>query len=293
MRIDGVNAAESIGKGTKAQSQTVDVISKNLKNEISDVQRQKKSLSSKEDVSVREKTQQEKELQQEINGLNVQLRQRKEEMRREQKKDELSVELWKEEEKPEESKEAQAEETEGKIGEAEDLKAQDLNAEEKTDKEQEFIITEKREQDSQRVVNEESEEKDTGMSAREMQGFAEADTAVRQANSRERVITRMEDGVVLLKGEVKQDEARGVESERKKEEIEKQEKRVEKASESMFSALGEANKSISSLTQARADGKEEKAANAEKSSEDKVLIQAPNLSKQTEQAEQRFFINVK
>lgn len=90
MRIDKVETMGSAAGGQMTNVQPVDSVSKGIENEIFNVQRQMRALSSKEDISVEERMKKRQEYQQEISRLNAELRQRKEEALKERQKETLS-----------------------------------------------------------------------------------------------------------------------------------------------------------------------------------------------------------
>ena len=67
--------------------------SKNIQSDITNAQQQMKKLSSKEDLSANEKTNERKKLQKEISSLNIELKQYQEELRKSQKKEVMMAEL--------------------------------------------------------------------------------------------------------------------------------------------------------------------------------------------------------
>ncbi len=95
MRIDKVETTSAAG-GQTTNNQPVDSVSKGIENEIFNVQRQMRALSSKEDISVEERMKKRQEYQREISRLNAQLRQRKEEALKEEQKEQAVKERQKE-----------------------------------------------------------------------------------------------------------------------------------------------------------------------------------------------------
>jgi len=196
MRINGIKAMESISGRQTMKVLPVDMISKSLQNEITDVQRQKQELSSKEDISVEEKMKKRKELQQEIASLNMELRQRQAEIRRERQKETMSNEM-----------------------------REDMNSM----KEAEMQAVQLDDADKKKTENIEVEFEDTKPSSEEtkkMEEISTMDLSIQQKRHQGTIISRMEDGIVILKGEIRQDEARGVDVENKKAELAHKEKRL-------------------------------------------------------------------
>ncbi|MDE6846238.1 MAG: hypothetical protein K2J99_10805 [Lachnospiraceae bacterium] len=77
-----------------------------------------------------------------------------------------------------------------------------------------------------------------------------ADSSVQQANRQGAIIARSRDGIAILKGEMKLDELRGADTEKKEAEIEKMEQREQRATAFQFSILGEANNAMKSASEA-------------------------------------------
>lgn len=270
MEINNVKAMEGASGGQKTKAQPVDSVSKNIQNEISNVQRKRQELSSNEDISVEDKLKKRQEMQQEISRLNTQLRQRQAEMRREKQKDLLSEEMKKDSGK---TKEAEAKKAETK----EAREAKETGKAERETKEEKGKETEK-------------EKKSADISGMGMKEVAAADIALQQARSRRNVISGMENGIEILKGEIRQDEARGANVEGKQAALKKQEEKVQKASASQFSVLGNTYKVIVDATRANADVSKGAAGKNVKNSRDSdALIKSTNFAKEKNQSPQPFY----
>ena len=270
MEINSVKAMEGASGGQGAKIQPVDSVSKNIQNEISNVQRKRQELSSNEDLSVEDRLKKRQEMQREISRLNTQLRQRQAEMRREKQKDLLAEEMKKDFDK---TKEAEAKKVETKEAE----EAKETEKAERETKEEKGKETEK-------------EKKSADISEMGMKEAAAADFALQQARSRRNVIADMENGIEILKGEIRQDEARGENAEGKKEALKKQEEKVQKASASQFSVLGNTYKVIVDATRANADGSKETARrNVKSGSDSDALIKSTNFAKEKNQSPQPFY----
>lgn len=276
MEINNVKAMEGASGSQNTKAQPVDSVSKNIQNEISDVQRKRQELSSKEDISVEEKQKKRQEMQQEISRLNAQLRQRQAEMRREkQQKELLSEEMKKDSDKTKEAGPKKVETKEEKAA--------------KTTKETKETKETGR---TERGTKEEKEkkEKDAGISQMGMKEVAAADIALQQMRSRRNVISGMENDITILQGEIRQDEARGANVEEKQAALKKQEEKVQKASASQFSVLDNTYKVIVDATRANADGsKGTTAKNVKSSSESDALIKSTNFAKEKNQSPQPFY----
>lgn len=205
MSISGVSASKNVSAERMVKQEPVDAISKSIENEISDVQRQRQQVS-KQDLSADEKMKKRRELQQEISRLNNQLRQRQAEARREQNKEKVARERDAENVKADDEKKAQnaasqkdetrEKETESKTVEMQDAKREKLNA--------------------QTVVL--------------------AETAVSQSRLQSRVVSGIRNDIKILKGEIRQDKARGENVDDKKEQLDKNRNRLRRASSAEFTS---------------------------------------------------------
>lgn len=81
MKIDGINGA-NIQIRQMGMNQATDSYSQNIQNQIADAQKQLQELSSNEHMTPEEKMKRRQEIQQQINDLNMQLRQHQLEQRR-------------------------------------------------------------------------------------------------------------------------------------------------------------------------------------------------------------------
>lgn len=82
MTINGINGANT-QIGQMGMNQETDSYSRNIQNQIANAQKQLQELSSNENMSLEEKMKKRQEIQQQISDLNMQLRQRQIEQRRE------------------------------------------------------------------------------------------------------------------------------------------------------------------------------------------------------------------
>lgn len=88
MQINGVNGAGmQSGNGMAGIGQGTDAYSRQLQKQISDAQKKLQDISSDENLSPEEKMKKRQEIQQEINELNIQLRQHQIELRREKQEE--------------------------------------------------------------------------------------------------------------------------------------------------------------------------------------------------------------
>jgi len=344
--INRISTTEGISNRQTVKNEPMDSVSKKLQDEISNAQRQKRELSSKEDISVQEKVKKRQELQQEIRGLNAQLRQRQAEARREQKKEALADEMQidknnKKEEKGTWQQEAQAkgvqQQTSAKEAQEQALtkgtqqqqrltKEVQQQTQAKRTQQQQLIMkgiphqaltkgtqqletqndqvqkqdtlfggisykgsrtreitdadakdAQKKDSDIKGMKNQEDEEKDkkangTGISRTEMLAMVAAASAMEQTRRQDTVITRMEDGIVILKGEIQQDKARGADVEKKQAELEKQEARVQWASTVQLSKLDRVHHSAQEDARTKALERKKEAETTIKTASDGGLV---------------------
>lgn len=225
---------QSAASGQKTASQPVDVVSKNIQNEISEVQRQKQGLSTKQEMSEAERSKKKQELQQELNSLNTRLRQRQAEVSRERKKEERLEDLTApgkdmQKGRPEETgAEKVAPDSEaGKISE------KTSNAEATDPK----SADEKRNdiEDSRYSIGDDrnEEQKNSGIPQDKMQSVVAGDIFREQTERQEAVIARIEGGIAILKGEIRQDEMRGEDVEDKKALLKAREAKMRSAAEGL------------------------------------------------------------
>ncbi|MDE6640809.1 MAG: hypothetical protein K2K63_09810 [Acetatifactor sp.] len=289
MAIGGVKAMDSMAGWQGSAARRVDYVSKNIQNEISTVERQKQGLSSKQEMSVEEKTKKKQELQQELSSLNAKLRQRQEEVSREQKKEALTGEV-----RAADGGVSETEKVKGNADmvNAEKVKADGSEAEKKnidikgTEKENAGAgvqAAEKDAEDARGAENEKNEKlKDIGIPQKDAQSIVKGDSLREQTKRRESVIARMEGGIAILKGEIRQDELRGADTEKKKAELKKQEKKVQKAASGIPNVKGP-SKAADAAARIKAGEEKGKAgvkgkteAGVVKSSRDGVVIITPN-----------------
>ncbi|MCM1397921.1 MAG: FlxA-like family protein [Clostridium sp.] len=199
MSISGINASKNVSAVQMVKQEPVDAISKSIENEISDVQRQRQQVS-KQDLSADEKMKKRRELQQEISRLNNQLRQRQAETRRKQNQEEAAKERDTENVKADDEKKVQLstskkDETKEKETESKTVEMQDAKKEQGTE---------------QKVVS--------------------AETVVSQSRLQKVVVSGIRNDIRILKGEIKQDKARGENVDDKKKQLEKNRNRLHRAS---------------------------------------------------------------
>lgn len=291
MGIGSVTSANSMSDMKMTMVRSTDSESKNIKNEITGVQQQMKNLSSKEELSVDEKKNERRKLQQEILSLNTELRQHQDELRRSQRREILMAEMQKERTESEEEKpEDKAETEETATGMPEEIKAS--SGRQQTEDSDKLKEEESSENETKKANGDMDTDKetDTSISRKKMEAMVSADSSVQQAGRQGIVIARIRDGIVILKGEINQDTARGTDTEKKQEELEKLEKKEQRAMEVQFSILGEANLTMKSAADTDLTEKKNSIQTVE---ENDPLINAVNYSKEESQAaQQRFYISI-
>ncbi len=213
-----------------------DVVSKNIQDEISEVQRQKQGLSSKQEMSAEERSKAKQELQHELSSLNTRLRQRQAKISREQKKEARLEEMSapdadrrKDRAETEEAGRAALEKA-GPGSEAEEKNNEDKSTEVKGEEEKAGNLGAaegKAGQDREEKLN------DFDIPQDKMQTIVAGGFSKEQVNRRDAVIARMEGGIVILKGEIRQDEIRGDDTEKKKAELKVRETRVRNAAKGL------------------------------------------------------------
>lgn len=319
MGIGSVTSANSMSGMQMARAASTDPKIKTIQNEITEAKQQMQKLSSKEELSANEKANERKKLQKEISDLNAELKQQQEELRKSQKREALLAEL-REDQNP-----SKKEKTDGKIQAAQASSDQVDEGAQPADRQQtesqgtvvdsnsdgtvilkggtnqaknRGIDTEKPPADE--TVEEsipENETKpiasdmaaDSGLSHKDMHAMVSADTSVQQADRQGTVIARTRDGIAILKSEMKLDELRGADTEKKQAELEKMEQKEQRATTFQFSILGEANNAIKSSAETNAAGiKDTTQDNTEKN----AYINSLKISQENEQTEQqRFFVS--
>lgn len=319
MSVGGINAAGSMSGGQMAKSQPADAASKSIQNKISAVQQKMQQLSSKEDLSAEEKMKKRQELQQELSSLNTQLRQHRADASRKKHQTEASdnqrqAEAGRERQKEVLAKEAEADRKRAEAARAEVMQTEKAQAEkmqpekaQPEDRQKEAaqadtvqtdtVRPEEAQADSgqaDRSGKKEIENIDTGFSHREVRAMAVAETSMERAKRQGTVVARIEGGVAILRGEISQDEARGMNVERKEAELAGQEEKVWDTTASQSSVLSEARQAMreAALNQTETQAAEPARVGIKPKHEveDRDMIGATNYRKEAEQAVRQPFI---
>ena len=250
--------------------------SKNIQNEITDVQRQIQKLSSEDELSVNEKTDERKKLQREKSSLDTELKQYQEELLRSQKREIRLAELQ-EQPNPEDEETKDGSQASEAVSDApekesrptdekqplqpgtiitqnsdgtvilkealQQAESDDKAVENTQEKGKPAIAAEAStavEKDVQAQAEEESEDTtaDTAFSDKQMQAMVSSDTSMKQAERMGTLVTKTEDGIAILKGEIKQDAYRGVDTGRKEAELKDMQNQREQEMGVQFALLG-------------------------------------------------------
>jgi len=296
---------------------SADVKSKNLEKEIADKEQQMQKAASKEELSVEEKADQRKKLQREISGLRTELERYQEEALKSQKREKRMAELQKEAEPVKEG--SAAEQARKAEEEEEDTSPKEISAAESADmsarqaglpgtvivknSDGTVIFKGKTNEDEGRSVDRDQkqtdearkgniaeeetaskdEERNGGLAVKETEEMVSADASTQQAGRQEKVIARIRGDIAVLKGEINQDEIRGADTDQKQAELEKLEKKEERARLLPFSVLGEADSTERPAAQA-------KASVAQTDAENNVF---PFSTEEEQASQQRFHVSLR
>lgn len=320
MGIGGVTSTNSVSGMQMMTAGSTDQKSKSIQDEITTATQQMQKLSSKEDLSVSEKANERKDLKKEIASLNTELKQHQDELRRSQKREIMLAKLQEDQEPKKEDEAKDKIQSKETSSEKADEKNQSADKQQ-TGRQGSVILQnsdgtvilkgesnqgENRGIDTANTPNEEADkdiaeketksadddqDTDTGLSRKKVYAMVSADASVQQANGQGSVIARTRDGIAVLKGEMNQDEMRGVNTDRKQAELKKMEQQEQNAIAFQSAILGEANNTMQSAAKTPKvtgikDNTQENAAN-------NAYINALKVSQEEGQAaQQRLFVSV-
>lgn len=129
----------------------------------------------------------------------------------------------------------------------------------------------------------------TGLTNKEIYAIVSADASAQQINRQEKVIAEIRGDIVVLKGELNQDERHGVNTDKKQAELEKLEKAEERARKFQNSVLSEANKT----NKIRRPIIRNKLSGTRINTESNISINPSRISKEEAQSsEQRFYVSL-
>lgn len=318
----GIGSATSAGRMSVMQmttANTPDAKSKKIQDDITNIERELQKVSSDAELSYAEKTDERKTLKQEISSLNIKLDQRQEELLRSQKKENRLEELQedadpvkkKDEEDNPQVNEASSDTTAKTNAAADNSQTESQGAiisstgdgtvilkEETKPNEAQGIASEKEQNDAAKEEDSAAEETsaaenepvtDAGLSPREMRAMVSADSSARQADRLGTIIAKTEDGIAILKGEIKQDEQRGVNTEKKQAELEKMQKQEERATAFQFSVLGNAMNTMKSAAENNVAGTEK---TAQDNTETNAFTTSIRAAQEEQAAQQRFQVSI-
>lgn len=321
MGISSITSANSMSVMPITAVDLKDHKTKNIQNEITDVQQQMQKLSSKEELSVDEKANERKKLQREKSSLNTELKQHEEELLRSQKKERMLAELR------ENTVPAKKEDAAGKVqpasspsntadsknlssGEQRNQTAQPgsvifqsddgtvilkeiLNQNTASATDTKNQQTDESSEDAIKKEKAERSDDDTATAAnpsdQKMHALTAADSSLQQADRVGSVVARIDNSIATLKGEINQDKIRDADADTEgaQTQLEKMEKQAQRAATFQFSILGEANNGMKSAMEANVTAKDNAQADAEANS----YVSALNKSLEDDISQPKFFVS--
>lgn len=317
MGIGGVTSTNSMSSMQMNTAASTDPKIKSIQNEIRDAKQQMQKLSSKEELSASEKADERKKLQKGISRLNTELEQHQEKLRKSQKREIMLAEQQEDQELTKEEKsedKIQAKEASSDKADEKNLSAGNQQTgrpgtvisrnsdgvvmikEERNPDEKRGVDTEKTKDDKAKEKDlDEKEKKNTdkdtanaSLSPKEIYAITSADSSVQQANRQGSIIAQTRDGIAILKGEIDQDEKRGINTDEKQTALEKMEEREQRAIAFQSAILGEANNAMKSATETNASGmKNETQVNAENN----AFVKAMNVLQEADPTQERFHVS--
>lgn len=272
--IGGITSAVSMPATQITASDLKDQKSKNLQNEITDVQRQMQKLSSEEELSVTEKAVEKEKLQKEKSSLDTKLKLHQDELLKSQKREIKSAELQ-EDRKPAATEGSEDKPADDPSGEkklpADDRRALQPGTVITQNSDGTVILKEVLSQAANRDADTESKQSDetkeevaaeketktadadtvTGanLSEKEVQTMVSADASVQQVSRQEALVTKTDNDIAVLKGEIRQDAYRGVDTEKKEAELKDLQEQRKREMAFQFSLIGELNNATPSETE--------------------------------------------
>lgn len=314
MGIGSVTSMNSMPGMQMPMTSPADSKSKSIQNEITSTKQKIQKLSARDELTVIEKTNEEQKLQKEISSLNTELKQHQEEFRKAQQKELIMAQLQEDKKltaegssedktQPEETSQNKADkvQTEGQtdplgtvIARSENgvviLKGQISQEEQSGTAAAKETIEESEEAAAEKegkTINGETAT-NTSLSGKEAYAIVSAAASVQQADSQGTVISGIRDGIAVLKGEINQDENRGVDTEKKQAELEKLETKEERARAFQFSVLGEANNAMQASATADVAGT---AKSSQSNAKDNAYINAFKFSAENQESQQMFNVS--
>ncbi len=278
--IGSIPSSNSMSYQQVTSSDLKDQKSKNLQNDITDVQRQIQRLSSEEDLTVTERAAEKKKLQQEKSDLSTKLKLHQDELQKSQKREIKLAELQ-EDRKPETEEDTEtataamesspasgtADEKNQPVDDRRSLQPgtvitqnsdgtvilkeilnQKADSDAKAQKQQEEAAKEEAAAEREQQSAEDEEAANTGLSGNEVQAMVSANVTMLQADRQGALATGTNDDIAVLKGEIKQDAYRGTDTERKEAELTDMQNRHNREQAFQLSMLEEANRAAQAAT---------------------------------------------
>lgn len=140
---------------------------------------------------------------------------------------------------------------------------------------------------SEKMTKPSDQDTEMGLSQKEIHGIVSAEASVRQTDRQETVIARIEGGIAILKGEIKQDETRGVDTEQKQAELEKMEQREERARTFQSYVFGNEN---NAMKPAAKEGETQNGTQI--NTENNSFIRTFQFNQEAQAAQQRFYVSL-
>lgn len=281
--IGSIASSNSMSVKQVSSSDLKDQKSKNLQNDITDVQRKIQRLSSEDDLTAIEKAEEKKKLQQEKSDLSTKLKLHQDELQKSQKREIKLAELQ-EDRKPEkeegtETKTETAATESSSVSDNTDEKKRpaddrrnlqpgtvimqnndgtvilkeilNQSAERDADAKAQQMEAAKEEAAAAEQEKEAADDEEAvaaGLSGNEVQAMVSANTTMLQADRQGSLAAGTSDDIAVLKGEIKQDAYHGTDTERKETELKNMQNRHKRELAFQFSMLGEANRTAQTAT---------------------------------------------
>lgn len=322
MSIGGITSTNSSMSAMQMTPASLkDYKSKSIQNEITEVQQKIQKLSSEDELSLNEKADEKKKLQKEKSGLDTKLKQHQEELLRSQKRETRLAELQEQqnpskaeaEGKTQDSSQAAGEtantadresqqplqpgtvitqNSDGTVilkevlqqSESADKAAENMQAGNKQTGETEAAAAIEKETQPQ---SEEETSADTTLSDKQIHAMVSSNISMRQADHMGTLVTKTEDGISVLKGEIKQDAYRGANTEKKQAELDDMQNRLAREMNAQFTLLGEAGRTMTS-----ANDPEAVKAQPQKDTEKNFQVSGLNVPQDEQAAQERFHVSI-
>lgn len=285
MGIGAITSTNSMSAMQLTSADLKDQKSKNIQTEIDDVQQKLRKLSSDEELSVSEKANEKEKLQKEKSSLDTELKQHQEELLQSHKREIRLAELQedrnpKKEDKAENGVQpsdassdpagennlpadrqqtAQPGTVIAKSSDGTVILKEVLNQAANTGADTETRPADETGEDTTAPSAAEPADAepvtDAGPSAQEMHAMISADSSMQLASRQGTLVTKTDDGIAVLKGEIRQDELLGGDTERKKAELKEMQKQMQREMAFQFSMLNEADNAMQSTAETNASMK--------------------------------------